>query len=117
MVFDTIRPGMMPGWQLLVAVFLAVMFTQTAFIGHDAGHQQISGSKRVNNLLGRLHGNLLVGLGYGWCSSPRTAASTASPTTPPVSFAPTPKCSDTCTRSAGPAPRTEVLTACLRSAS
>jgi fatty acid desaturase len=53
-------------WQLLVAVFLAVMFTQTAFIGHDAGHQQISGSKRVNNLLGRLHGNLLVGLSYGW---------------------------------------------------
>ena len=24
-------------WQLLVAVFLAVMFTQTGFIGHDAG--------------------------------------------------------------------------------
>jgi fatty acid desaturase len=29
-------------WQLLVAVFLAVMFIQTAFIGHDAGHQQIA---------------------------------------------------------------------------
>jgi fatty acid desaturase len=53
-------------WQLLVAVFLAVMFTQTAFIGHDAGHHQISSSKRVNDLLGRLHGNLLVGLSYGW---------------------------------------------------
>src|SRR4051812_21727871 len=53
-------------WQLLIAAFLAVMFTQTAFIGHDAGHHQISGSKRVNNLLGRLHGNLLVGLSYGW---------------------------------------------------
>ena len=53
-------------WQLLIAAFLAVMFTQTAFIGHDAGHHQISGSKRVNDLLGRLHGNLLVGLSYGW---------------------------------------------------
>jgi fatty acid desaturase len=53
-------------WQLLVAVFLAVMFTQTAFIGHDAGHHQISGTKWVNDLLGRLHGNLLVGLSYGW---------------------------------------------------
>jgi fatty acid desaturase len=53
-------------WQMLVAVFLAVMFTQTAFVGHDAGHQQISGSKRVNDLLGRLHGNLLVGLSYRW---------------------------------------------------
>lgn len=53
-------------WQLLVAAFLAVIFTQTAFIGHDAGHQQIAGSKRVNDLLGRVHGNLLVGLSHGW---------------------------------------------------
>jgi fatty acid desaturase len=53
-------------WQLLTAVFLAVMFAQVAFVGHDAGHQQISGSKRVNDLLGRLHGNLLVGLSYRW---------------------------------------------------
>jgi fatty acid desaturase len=53
-------------WQLLVAVFLAVMFTQTGFIGHDAGHRQISGSKRVDGLIGRVHGNLLIGLSYGW---------------------------------------------------
>jgi fatty acid desaturase len=53
-------------WQLLVAVFLAVMFTQTGFIGHDAGHRQISGSKRTDDLLGRIHGNLLIGLSYGW---------------------------------------------------
>jgi fatty acid desaturase len=53
-------------WQMLVAVFLAVMFTQTAFIGHDAGHRQISGSKRADDLIGRIHGNLLIGLSYGW---------------------------------------------------
>ncbi|RKN44044.1 acyl-CoA desaturase [Streptomyces hoynatensis] len=53
-------------WQLAVAAFLALMFTQTAFLGHDAGHHQIAASKRVNGLLGRLHGNLLVGLSYGW---------------------------------------------------
>ncbi|MFG2795526.1 fatty acid desaturase family protein [Streptomyces pseudovenezuelae] len=53
-------------WQLLTAAFLAVMFTQTGFIGHDAGHQQIAGSKRVNNLLGRVHADLLIGLSYGW---------------------------------------------------
>jgi fatty acid desaturase len=53
-------------WQLLVAVYLAAAFTQTAFLGHDAGHQQVSGSRRLNELLGRLHGNLLVGLSYGW---------------------------------------------------
>lgn len=53
-------------WQLLVAVFLAVMFTQTGFIGHDAGHRQIFGSKRTNDMIGRIHGNLLIGLSYGW---------------------------------------------------
>jgi fatty acid desaturase len=53
-------------WQLLIAAFLGVMFTQTAFIGHDAGHQQIASSKGVNALLGRLHGNLLIGLSYRW---------------------------------------------------
>jgi fatty acid desaturase len=53
-------------WQMLVAVFLAVMFTQTGFIGHDAGHRQICGSKRADGLIGRIHGNLLIGLSYGW---------------------------------------------------
>ena len=53
-------------WQLLTAAFLAVMFTQTGFIGHDAGHHQIARSKRVNNLLGRVHADLLIGLSYGW---------------------------------------------------
>jgi fatty acid desaturase len=56
-------------WQLLVAAFLAVMFTQTAFIGHDAGHRQVSGSRRANDLIGRIHGNLLTGLSYGWWTS------------------------------------------------
>ncbi|TPQ21611.1 acyl-CoA desaturase [Streptomyces sporangiiformans] len=53
-------------WQLMTAAFLAVMFTQTGFIGHDAGHHQIAASKRVNNLLGRVHADLLIGLSYGW---------------------------------------------------
>ncbi|MGH3382281.1 MAG: fatty acid desaturase family protein [Actinoallomurus sp.] len=53
-------------YQLLVAAFLAFVFTQIAFVGHDAGHRQIAGSRRINDLLGVLHGNLLVGLSYGW---------------------------------------------------
>jgi fatty acid desaturase len=53
-------------WQLLVAAFLAVMCTQTAFIGHDAGHHQVSRSRRFSDLIGRIHGNLLTGLCYGW---------------------------------------------------
>jgi fatty acid desaturase len=53
-------------WQLAVAAFLAVMFTQVGFLGHDAGHRQISGSRRVSYILGVLLGNLGIGLGYGW---------------------------------------------------
>jgi fatty acid desaturase len=53
-------------WQLLVAVFLGVMFGQCGFLGHDAGHRQISGSKRTDDLIGRIHGNLLIGLSFGW---------------------------------------------------
>jgi fatty acid desaturase len=53
-------------WQLAVAVLLAVMFTQIGFLGHDAGHRQISGSRRVSRILGVLLGNLGVGLSYGW---------------------------------------------------
>jgi fatty acid desaturase len=53
-------------WQLVVAGFLAVVFTQIGFIGHDAGHRQIFGSKRANYVVGLLHGNLGIGLSYGW---------------------------------------------------
>jgi fatty acid desaturase len=53
-------------WQLAVAAFLAFVFTQIGFIGHDAGHRQIFRSKRANHLVGLLHGNLAIGLSYGW---------------------------------------------------
>src|SRR3954469_13306561 len=53
-------------YQLIVAAFMAFVFTQIAFVGHDAGHRQITGSRRVDDMLGVLHGNLLVGLSYGW---------------------------------------------------
>jgi fatty acid desaturase len=53
-------------WQLAVAAFLAVMFTQVGFLGHDAGHRQILGSRRFSYVLGILLGNLGIGLSYGW---------------------------------------------------
>jgi fatty acid desaturase len=53
-------------WQLLVAAFLAFVFTQMGFLGHDAGHRQIFASRRANYVLGVLHGNLAIGLSYGW---------------------------------------------------
>jgi fatty acid desaturase len=52
--------------QLGVAVFLAVMFTQVGFLGHDAGHRQIFRSRQGNYIIGVLLGNLGIGLSYGW---------------------------------------------------
>ncbi|GAA5182890.1 acyl-CoA desaturase [Rugosimonospora acidiphila] len=52
--------------QLLVAALLAVAFTQVAFLGHDAGHRQVSGRRGRSDVLGLLHGSLGVGLSYGW---------------------------------------------------
>ncbi len=54
-------------WTTLgLAAFLGVMCTQLGFIGHDAGHQQVFGSRQANRLLGLMVGNVLIGLCYGW---------------------------------------------------
>jgi fatty acid desaturase len=53
-------------WQLALAAFLAVMFTQVGFLGHDAGHRQICASRRVSYILGILLSNLGIGLSFGW---------------------------------------------------
>jgi fatty acid desaturase len=53
-------------WQLLTAGFLAVAFAQNGFLGHDAGHRQIFRSRRGNQLVGLIHGNLAVGIAFGW---------------------------------------------------
>jgi fatty acid desaturase len=53
-------------WQLLIAAFLAVMFVQVGFLGHDAGHRQVFRSGRHNDLLGLLCADLLIGLSYSW---------------------------------------------------
>jgi fatty acid desaturase len=53
-------------WQLIVAVFLAVIFTQVGFIGHEAGHRQILRSRRANDLIGLVAANVLIGMSYGW---------------------------------------------------
>jgi fatty acid desaturase len=52
-------------WQVVTAVWLAVVHTQLAFIGHDAGHKQIFASRRGNDIVGHLHAGL-VGISYGW---------------------------------------------------
>lgn len=51
---------------LLPAAFLGVMFTQVAFLAHDAGHQQVFRTPRANRALGMLAGDALIGLSFGW---------------------------------------------------
>ena len=53
-------------WTLVPAALLGVAYTQLAFLGHDAGHKQIFGRRRPNELLGIVVGDLLVGLSFGW---------------------------------------------------
>jgi fatty acid desaturase len=53
-------------WQLLTATYLAIVVTQIAFVGHDAGHRQLFRSRRANDLVGLLHANLLTGISFGW---------------------------------------------------
>jgi fatty acid desaturase len=65
------------GWALLVVVgnswaalavapLMGMMFTHLGFIGHDAGHNQVFGTRRRNRLLGLTVGNALIGLSFGW---------------------------------------------------
>ncbi|MET8426719.1 acyl-CoA desaturase [Nocardia sp. NPDC004860] len=56
-------------WQLGTAVFLAAVFAQLAFLGHDAGHKQIFRTRRANHLYGLIVGNLATGVSIGWWTS------------------------------------------------
>ena len=53
-------------WQLAVAAYSGLVLAQLAFLGHDAGHQQISRSRRRNDAIGTLLAALCVGLSYHW---------------------------------------------------
>ncbi|GAB2702301.1 fatty acid desaturase family protein [Kitasatospora kifunensis] len=53
-------------WGLLLALPLSVCWARTAFIGHDAGHAQITSGRRAGRVLGLVHANLLLGMSYGW---------------------------------------------------
>jgi fatty acid desaturase len=56
-------------WQLAVAVYLAVVFGQYGFLGHEAGHRQIFRTRRANDAAGLACGNLVVGMSFGWWAS------------------------------------------------
>jgi fatty acid desaturase len=53
-------------WQPLVGLALAVIFAQVALVAHDLAHRQVFRTRRPSELVGRLVGNLGIGMSYGW---------------------------------------------------
>jgi len=53
-------------WQLFTAAGFGILFTQIAFLGHDAAHRQIFTSGRWNDWVSLILADLFVGLSYGW---------------------------------------------------
>ncbi len=52
--------------QLAVAGALGVVFTQFAFLGHEAAHQQVFASRPANKWTARLIATLVVGMSYAY---------------------------------------------------
>jgi fatty acid desaturase len=48
------------------AIYMALVFTQIAFLGHDVGHKQGFPTSRANTLFALALGNLLIGMSAGW---------------------------------------------------
>ncbi len=55
-------------FQLLIAAALGILFTQVAFLAHEAGHRVILGSGPANDRLARVLG-AAVGMSYSWWDS------------------------------------------------
>jgi fatty acid desaturase len=53
-------------FQLLIAAVLGLIFTQFAFLAHEASHRQVFESGRANDRAGRVLANLFVGISYAW---------------------------------------------------
>jgi fatty acid desaturase len=52
--------------QLLIAGALGLIFTQFAFLGHEASHRQVLASGPANDRVGRVLATLFVGISYSW---------------------------------------------------
>ncbi len=59
--------------QLLNAAFLAFVFGQIGFLGHDGGHRQIFNKTWKNDIVTLLQGNFLVGMSYSWWNDKHNA--------------------------------------------
>jgi fatty acid desaturase len=52
--------------QLLIAGALGLIFTQFAFLGHEASHRQVLASGPANDRVGRMLATMFVGISYSW---------------------------------------------------
>jgi fatty acid desaturase len=59
-------------WQLVVAGVLGLLFTQFAFLAHEAAHRQVFASHTWNDRAARYGGTLLTGISYAWWTSKHT---------------------------------------------
>ncbi|WP_328478563.1 acyl-CoA desaturase [Actinoplanes sp. NBC_00393] len=53
-------------WQPAVAVLMGVVFAQVALLAHDVAHRQVFRTRRTSELVGRMVGNVGIGMSYGW---------------------------------------------------
>lgn len=65
-LFLTINFPQQPLVQLLGAAFMACMWQQMAFVGHDLGHNSVTHDRKTDYLYGLMAGPLLTGISIGW---------------------------------------------------
>nr|WP_228484825.1 acyl-CoA desaturase [Microbacterium cremeum] len=59
-------------FQLLIAAALGILFTQVAFLAHEAGHRQILSSGPANDRLARILAGGIVGISFSWWTTKHT---------------------------------------------
>jgi fatty acid desaturase len=59
-------------FQLIIAGVLGIIFTQFAFLGHEASHRQVFASGRANDRAGRVLASGVVGMSYSWWMNKHT---------------------------------------------
>jgi fatty acid desaturase len=59
-------------YQLLIAGALGIIFTQFAFLAHEASHRQVFASNKANDRAGRTLATAFVGMSYTWWMSKHT---------------------------------------------
>jgi fatty acid desaturase len=57
---------------LLIAAALGILFTQFAFLAHEAAHRQVFESNKANEFSGRMLADFFVGISYSWWMNKHT---------------------------------------------